>query len=82
MLGSDGEDFNAIPHDARYLTHARNCKLSEEIIHASVIERFIKTVQTISSEAVLKKIWAEMEKTSMKKTKKSLDQVRGLPRLH
>ncbi|KAI0792342.1 hypothetical protein C8Q75DRAFT_889906 [Abortiporus biennis] len=75
LLGTDGEVPWEIKSDERYRTHAQNAKQSEKIINDSFIDKPIRNVESLKSESVLKKIWAEFDKTAMKKMKKPLEKV-------
>jgi hypothetical protein len=75
LLGTDGEDWQFAPHDTRYIKLAMAGQRSEKVFEAALFEKSVKSAESLKSPGVLKKIWAEIDKASLKKAKCSIDQV-------
>lgn len=75
MLGTDGEDWHTVRGDPRLSSHAENGIRSQKIFEASNIEKYIKTVESLKSGATLAKIWAEIDRVALKKTKNRIEKV-------
>lgn len=75
MLGEDGEDWERTPHDERYLSHALGCQLSQKIFEDATIEKHVKSIDSLLSEAKVKKIWDEIDKISKKRNKTTIEKV-------
>lgn len=75
MLGEEGENFHVIPHDARYIKHAKGCELSTKIFMDATIEKHVKSIESLKSAVKMKKIWDEVDKISMKRNKTPIEKV-------
>lgn len=75
MLGEEGVDFLSIPHDVRYIKHAKGCELSTTIFADATIEKHVKSIDSLNSAAKMKKIWDEVDKISMKRNKTPIEKV-------
>ena len=75
VLGPGGEFWRLAPEEPRYVKHDLDSQLSESIFRAAILEKHLKSAESLRSPGVLKKLWAEIEKVSMKKAKKPIDEV-------
>ncbi|EIM90739.1 uncharacterized protein STEHIDRAFT_152441 [Stereum hirsutum FP-91666 SS1] len=75
MLGEEGVDFLSIPHDVRYIKHAKGCELSTNIFADATIEKHVKSIDSLNSAVKMKKIWDEIDKISMKRNKTPIEKV-------
>lgn len=77
MLGSEGGDWKNLPYDERYIHHALMGRKSEAIFKAVVIEKHISNIESLRNEGRFRKIWAEIDKLSMKREKKTIEKARS-----
>lgn len=48
---------------------------SEAVFQAAAIEKHISRIESLRNEGKFRKIWADIEKVSLKKEKKTIDKV-------
>jgi hypothetical protein len=65
LLGTDNENWQRAPQDERFRKRAEAGRLSQVIFEGALFEKHVKSVESLRSPTVLKKIWAEVDKVSL-----------------
>ncbi|CAA7263864.1 unnamed protein product [Cyclocybe aegerita] len=65
------------PADKRLRHFKENSETAQGILNNAALERHIKGLDSLASEATLKKIWSEIDKLSLKKSRQTVEELIG-----
>lgn len=75
MLGHPNDNVGLIPCDGRILALAEGGDTVEKMMGKTILERYIKSIESLEKPAVFAKIWKAIDECSRKVAKKPIEQV-------
>lgn len=75
MLGHPDEKVGFLPCDGRMPALAEGGEIMKKIMTKTILERHIKSIESLEKPAVFAKIWKAIDECAQKVAKKPIEQV-------